>query len=103
MSPGIGTSAGLGISTGAGMSTGLESFLAAAPWPQRVGLRALLALMRRPRGAALLARLPALEQAGGAALLLGRYDQPELARSLGWDAAAVVARGRELRRVEGRA
>jgi hypothetical protein len=85
------------------MSTGLESFLAAAPWPQRAGLRALLALMRRPRGAALLARLPSLEQAARSALLLGRYDDPALARDLGWDAAAVVARGRQLRRSEGRA
>jgi hypothetical protein len=85
------------------VSTGLESFLAAAPWPQRAGLRALLGLMRRPRGAALLARLPSLEQAAQAALLLGRYDDPALARELGWDAAAVVARGRKLRRSEGRA
>lgn len=85
------------------MSTGLESFLAAAPWPQRAGLRALLALIRRPRGAALLARLPSLEQPARAALLLGRYDDPALARGLGWDAAAVVARGRQLRRSEGRA
>ncbi|HEX7609934.1 MAG TPA: hypothetical protein VF380_04595 [Solirubrobacteraceae bacterium] len=84
------------------MSTGLESFLAAAPWPQRAGLRLLLALARRPRGAALLARAPLAEQAAWATLALGRYDDPAVARALGWDAEAVVARGRELRRAEGR-
>jgi hypothetical protein len=31
-----------------------------------------------------------------------RYDEPPVARALGWDASAVVARGRELRRAEGR-
>ena len=84
------------------MSTGLESFLAAAPWPQRVGLRVLLALARRPRGAALLARAPLAEQAAWATLALGRYDDPAVGRALGWDAEAVVARGRALRRAEGR-
>jgi hypothetical protein len=84
------------------MSAGLDSFLAAAPWPQRVGLRMLLALVRRPRGAALLVRAPLAEQAAHAILTLGRYDEPALARSLGWDAGAVVARGRALRRAEGR-
>ncbi len=84
------------------MSSGLESFLAAAPWPQRVGLRGLLALIRRPRGAVLLARLPTLEQAARSALLLGRYDDPAISRPLGWDATAVAARGRRLRRSEGR-
>jgi len=84
------------------VSTGLESFLAAAPWPQRAGLRLLLALARRPRGAALLARAPLAEQAAWATLALGRYDDPAVARALGWDAEAVVARGRELRRAEGR-
>jgi hypothetical protein len=84
------------------VSTGLESFLAAAPWPQRVGLRVLLALARRPRGAALLARAPLAEQAAWATLALGRYDDPAVGRALGWDAEAVVARGRALRRAEGR-
>ena len=56
------------------MSGGLDSFLGGAPWPQRIGLR----------------------------LLLGRYDDPAVAGALGWDAAAVVARGRALRRAEGR-
>jgi hypothetical protein len=84
------------------MSAGLDSFLAAAPWPQRAGLRILLALVRRPRGAALLARAPLAEQAAHAILALGRYDDPVTARTLGWDASAVVARGRALRRAEGR-
>jgi hypothetical protein len=84
------------------MSAGLDSFLAAAPWPQRSGLRLLMALARRPRGAALLARAPLAEQASHAILALGRYDEPALARTLGWDASAVAERGRELRRAEGR-
>ncbi|HEY1450497.1 MAG TPA: hypothetical protein VGF47_06045 [Solirubrobacteraceae bacterium] len=84
------------------MSDRLESFLAAAPWPERLGLRLLLALARRPRGAALLARAPLAQEAAGAALALDRYDDPTLARSLGWDAEAVASRGRRLRRVEGR-
>jgi len=82
--------------------SGLESFIAAAPWPQRTVLRLLLALERRPRGAALLARVPPVEQAASATLAFGRYDDPATARALGWDAAAVVARGRALRREEGR-
>lgn len=84
------------------MSPALDPFLAAAPWPERAGLRALLALARRPRSARLLARSPLLSQALEATLALGRYDEPALARSLGWDAAAVAARGRALRRAEGR-
>jgi hypothetical protein len=35
-------------------------------------------------------------------LALGYYDDPKVARELGWDADAVVARGRELRQREGR-
>jgi hypothetical protein len=84
------------------MSEGLERFLAAAPWPQRPALRLLLALARRPRGAAALRRAPKLEQAASSTLSLARYDDPVVARALGWDAAAVVARGRELRRTENR-
>jgi hypothetical protein len=82
---------------------GIESFLAAAPWPQRLGLRVLLALVRRPRGAALLSRAPLAEQAAWSVLALGRYDDPQLGRALGWDAAAVASRGLALRRAEGRA
>ncbi|MEA2141145.1 MAG: hypothetical protein QOC91_1244 [Solirubrobacteraceae bacterium] len=84
------------------MSGGLDSFLGAAPRPQRAVLRLLVALARRPRGAALLARLPLAERAACSTLGLGRYDDPAIAAALGWDAAAVVARGRALRREEGR-
>ena len=84
------------------MSDGLERFLAAAPWPQRPGLRLLLALAQRPRGASLLRRMPLAAEAAAATLALGRYDDPAVAASLGWDAGAVVARGRQLRRAEGR-
>jgi hypothetical protein len=84
------------------MTRALDSFLAAAPWPQRAGLRLLLALARRPRGAALLARAPLAEQAAWSTLALGRYDDPAIGRALGWDAGAVVDRGRALRHAEGR-
>jgi hypothetical protein len=80
----------------------LEEFLAAAPWPQRTSLRALLSLSSRPRGAALLGRMAPLDQLANGMLTLGRYDDPLLSRALGWDGEAVVARGRELRRTEGR-
>jgi hypothetical protein len=81
---------------------GLDSFLAASPLPARIALGLLLALACRPRGAALLARMPALQQAAQATLALGRYDQPTLARALGWDADAVIARGRALRHAHSR-
>ena len=81
---------------------GLERFLAAAPWPQRPTLRLMLALARRPRGAALLARVPTLSKAASSTLALGRYDDPTVARALGWDAEAVTGRGRELRLAEHR-
>jgi hypothetical protein len=84
-------------------STGeLEQFLAAGPWPQRTLLRALLPLARRPRGLALLGWVFPADQAIGGVAAMGHYDRPEVARALGWDADAVVARGRELRRTEGR-
>jgi hypothetical protein len=76
--------------------------ISAAPWPQRTVLRVLLALDRRPRGAMLLASVPLAEQAASSMLALGRYDDPDVGRALGWDARAVVARGRGLRRAEGR-
>jgi hypothetical protein len=76
--------------------------ISAAPWPQRTALRVLLALDRRPRGAMLLASVPLAEQAASSMLALGRYDDPDVGRALGWDARAVVARGRALRRAEGR-
>jgi hypothetical protein len=84
-------------------SEGLTSFIASAPPLQRAGIRALLALSSRPRGAALLARLPAVNQLAQVVATLGRYDDPDIARSLGWDSVAVVERGRALRRAQGRA
>jgi hypothetical protein len=80
----------------------LDVFLAAAPLPQRLGLRAMLALARRPRGARLLAHVPMADHAAHSVLSLARYEDAMVGRSLGWDAAAVVGRGRELRRHEGR-
>jgi hypothetical protein len=80
----------------------LASFVAAAPWPQRPALRMLLALAGRRRGRALLTRLAPLDQLAGGLTALGRYDEPALAYRLGWDAEAVVRRGRQLRRREGR-
>lgn len=84
------------------MSPALDDFLAAGPWAQRVGLRMLLALASRPRGRALLGLAPLAQQAALSTLALGHYDDPAVATGLGWDAAAVVARGRALRRSEGR-
>jgi hypothetical protein len=81
----------------------LETFVRSAPGPQRAGMRALLALARRPRGRALLARAGAAHQLAQMLTSLGRYDDPVVAARLGWDAEAVVAHGRELRRTEGRA
>jgi hypothetical protein len=79
----------------------LDSFIAAAPWPQRAGLRALVALGRRPRGVLLLRRLGADQIAQGV-LGMARYEDPVLARALGWNPDAVIARGRALRRAEAR-
>ncbi len=84
------------------MDSPLDEFVAAAPQPQRMGLRVVLALAVRPRGAALLNRVPPLAQVGRSMLAMDRYEKPAVARALGWDAEAVVARGRELRRAEGR-
>ncbi|MHB8243375.1 MAG: hypothetical protein ACYDHN_15470 [Solirubrobacteraceae bacterium] len=84
------------------MNGRLEDFLVAAPWPQRAALRVLLALIVRPRGASLLSRWPIAEQAASSTLALGRYDDPAKAGALGWDAAAVIDRGRRLRRLEHR-
>jgi hypothetical protein len=83
-------------------ASSLDAFIAAAPWPQRTGLRALLAIARRPRGVALLARVAPWDQLARGLLTVGHYDDPLLSRSLGWDVDAVIARGRELRRAEGR-
>jgi hypothetical protein len=78
------------------------SFIASAPPLQRAGMRALVTLICRPRGAALLRRLPAANQLAQVVVALGYYDDPEIGHALGWDGAAVVARGRALRRAEGR-
>jgi hypothetical protein len=80
----------------------LDEIVAAAPRWQRPATRALLALARRPGGIALLRRLSPADQAAAALLALERYDDPARARELGWDADAVTARGRALRRAEGR-
>jgi len=80
----------------------LDALIAAASWPQRTGLRALLTVGRRPRGVALLARVAPWDQLVLGLLTVEHYDSPEVSRSLGWDADAVIARGRELRRAEGR-
>lgn len=85
-----------------GAKSALDDVLAASPVAQRVGLRLLLAVGRRPRGAACLMRMPALSQATSSLLAMERYDDPALSRSLGFDAEAVVARGRALREAEGR-
>jgi hypothetical protein len=65
-------------------------------------LRLLVTLARRPRGLALLAKLAPADQAGTGLGAMAHYDEPDTARALGFDADAVVARGRELRRREGR-
>lgn len=84
------------------MATSLDEFIDASPWPQRAALRALVPLVRRPRARAVLARLPGAEQTLSAVGAVGYYDRPEVAHALGWDAEAVIARGRALRRAEGR-
>jgi hypothetical protein len=50
----------------------------------------------------LLRRLAPADQLAQSILSMERFEDPARARALGWDAAAVVARGRELRRAEGR-
>jgi len=65
-------------------------------------MKVLGALGRRPRGRTMLAHVPAVNQLAQMIMGLGRYDDPKVARALGWDRAAVVARGKALRRAEGR-
>jgi hypothetical protein len=84
------------------VTRGFDAFVAAGPWPQRLGTRALVTLGRRPRGMALLRRLSPADQLAGSLVAMARYDDPTAGRRLGWDAAAVTARGRELRRSEAR-
>jgi hypothetical protein len=66
-------------------------------------MRLLIALAMRPRGRALLARSGAANQLAQMLTSLSRYDDPAVAGKLGWDADAVIERGRGLRRTEGRA
>jgi hypothetical protein len=80
----------------------LAEFIAASPALQRPALRLLVALGRRPRGLALLAKVPPADQAATGLEAMARYDDPARARALGFDADAVVARGRALRRSERR-
>jgi hypothetical protein len=80
----------------------LEDLIVAGPRWQRPGKRLLLALAKRPRGLALLRRFSPADQAGWGLVAMAHYDQPEAAKPLGWDADAVAARGRDLRREEGR-
>ena len=84
------------------MNETVREFVMAGPRPQRDFLKLMLALACRPRGRALLARVPLALEAAESVFAMGHYDDPERARELGWDAAAVAARGRELRRREGR-
>jgi hypothetical protein len=84
------------------VSRALDGFVATAPWPQRTGLATLVALARRPRGMRLLERVPPAGQLAYALLAMERCEDDAVAGALGWDAAAVVARGRALRRAEGR-
>jgi hypothetical protein len=84
------------------VSRALHGLIAAAPWPQRAGLGALVALGRRPRGARLLKRLAPADQLAYALLAMEHYEDEDVGRALGWDPAAVVARGRALRHAEGR-
>ena len=81
---------------------GLDVFVDAAPQPQRSGMRLLIALGRRPRGRRLLGRAHAVDQLATGLVAMGRYEDPVNAARLGWDADAVAARGRALRREEGR-
>jgi hypothetical protein len=81
---------------------GLDRFVAAAPQPQRAGLRLLVALERRPRGRRVLGRAHAVDQLANGLVAMGHYEDPVNAVALGWDADAVAARGRALRRDEGR-
>ena len=82
--------------------SGLAEFVDAGPPPQRIALRAALAMTRRRRGRALLALLGPGRQVIDGLAAMTVYDDPDVARPLGWDAETIVARGRELRRTEGR-
>ena len=80
----------------------LHELIAAVPGWRRPGTRAIIALARRPRGLALLRLIAPADQAAAALVAMGRCDDPDVATVLGWDADAVVRRGRELREAEAR-
>ncbi len=84
------------------MNDRVREFVLAGPRPGRDGLRVMLFLASRPRGRWLLGALPLALQAADSVLAMGRYDDPVRAHELGWDSEAVAARGRALRRAEGR-
>jgi len=84
------------------VSAALDEFVAAGPWPQRAAMRALLPLASRPRARALLGVFAGADQALAGVAAMGYYDDPAVARRLGWDADGVIARGTALRRREGR-
>ena len=84
------------------MSDSLSELIAAVPSWRRPGTKAVLALARRPRGLALLRLIAPADHAASGIVEMGRYDDPQKAKALGWDAEAVAARGRALRREEGR-
>jgi hypothetical protein len=84
------------------VTTALDEFVEAGPWPQRAAIRALLPLARRPRARTLLGAFTGADQALAGLAAMGYYDRREVSRGLGWDADAVVVRGRALRRKEGR-
>ena len=83
-------------------SGALHELIAAGPRWQRPAMRLLLELGARPRGRALLALLKPADHAAGALIAMARYDERERALALGWNAEEAVARGRALRRAEGR-
>lgn len=84
------------------MSDSLDELLAAVARWRRPATRAMLGLARRPRGLRLLRLVSPADQAAAGIVAMGRYDDPARALALGWDAEAVAARGRDLRRAEGR-
>ena len=50
----------------------------------------------------MLGRAPTVDQLAHGLVAMDRYEDPVNAVALGWDADAVAARGRALRREEGR-
>lgn len=80
----------------------MDAWVAAAPQPVRTGLRVLRALAKRPGGMRLLHRLAPADQLAYAMTAMEHFEDPAHATPLGWDSEAVAARGRALRREEGR-